>query len=300
MIDIRKMDIKLPLQRHILCRLHKVAKKGTEMKRNKLVLFGAVLAAIPKASVPAATITYQYYNILVGTSLASITTVPASSITNGVSLTGNGSAEVLTVPAGDYVTFGLEVNVTNNGGAGLFAANLGLNNSNGTSSQIYSANGQAAGTPLTTPPGLNGSIFTGGGTIGYYDGAGGISAAMSGPGPIFEHFSTASAGLSQYSFANGSFGSLFSKETVTAQSSGTSVFTPVQINSGTGLMIPPFSSSTNYGRVFSFTAGDTIAPLPTLTINVSAVPEPACSATAAVVCAGLSGRRRTKRVRRGA
>ena len=277
------------------------------MRHKKAILLCAALAAMPAAS-PAATLTYLYTTgdaIRFGTTPTSITS-PAGVIP-GTSVSGTGAAEVVTVPVGDCVAFGMTATVTNNNDAGLYGFNLGFNDSNGASSQINTSS-QTKGTPLGLP-GFSSLFKTKYG--GQYDGAGGVlgttTGGLGGSYPAASGATYAQAVV----FAYGATGALFSSEIITAKAAGTSVFTSIQVNSGTGLLsqtplttinqvTPGFSgpgtlpSSASY-QVRAFNpATDTIGPLPSLTI-VAEVPEPGTSAGIILGVAAVISRPRGRR-----
>jgi hypothetical protein len=181
-----------------------------------------------------------------------------------------GNQYTLTVPAGDYIKFGLTTAITNNP-AGLYAIGAGITDSNAASSAFYTT-GTTAGSALTVAPTVN-SIFTLGQFAGASDGAGGIGStnaqALYGAvnvAGIAVPASTATLG-STVSPGTGPITG-FSKLIIKASAGGTSVFTPVQDNAETGYILtaPNTTTPTKYHTQNFVVGTDTITAMPTLTI----------------------------------
>jgi hypothetical protein len=256
------------------------------MRNAKAILLAAAITAMPVTPSRAATITYQFYNFLFGTSPTTITSSPGT--LPGTNVSGTGAAEIVAVPVGDYVSFGMEAEVVNSDGYGLGAFSLGLNNSNPASSAIYTTNYSAGALLASTV--IPRTVYDLATFRGEYDGAGGVLGTAT--GAIAGVIQSGQADVAQSQNGAGSFAPLFSAITVSTAAPGSTVFTPIQVSSDTYFFAPAASSSNFSARVFS-NVTDTIAPLPTLTINASgAVPEPS-SAGAVIVCtAGLLWLRR--------
>jgi hypothetical protein len=236
------------------------------MRQKKAILFGAALAALPVVAGHAATITYTYNPVITfGTSPTSVTS--GAGTIAGTSVTGTGAAEVVTVPAGDYVSVGMQVTVSNNGGSGLAAFDIGMNNSNPAAASVYNAN-QAVGAVLTSPK-ISGSIYNLQTFKGEYDGNGGVLGTAVGAiaGVVKATGATNAQSLNGAGTATNAFTGLV----IAAKAGGTSVFTPIQVNSGTSIFLQnslgaSSAATSSYNtRAFS-AASDTMGLMPTLTI----------------------------------
>jgi hypothetical protein len=151
---------------------------------------------------------------------------------------------------------------------------LGITDNNAAASFIFNTSSgaslPASGAGLGNPT-IPGTIFTGAKQFGQADGAGGVQATAA--GALFGGWSASVSGGSptQGAYGTSAPGNLFTQEKIAAVASGTSVYTPSQVTSESGLLTqaPQTNSTTYTTRNFNSSLGDTIGTLPTLTINVT-------------------------------
>jgi hypothetical protein len=243
-------------------------------KNTKYLLAAAALAALPSTASHAATITYAYDNVLFGTSPTAITS--AAGAIAGTSVTYVNGSAVVTVPVGDYVSYGVQVEVTNNGGSGLAAFDLGFNNSNPASSTIYTNASVPAGSTLKSygnNPTIN-AVYSLTKFSGDYDGSGGIQGTA--VGAMAGVIQATQATNAQSLNAAGAFAQAFTGLKVLASGAGVTTFTPIQVNSGTSIFtqnsLGTSAAQTNAYSTRAFSAAtDTVSVLPTLTITAGSV-----------------------------
>lgn len=141
------------------------------LKRKHVIFAGAVAAALPAVMANAATITLSFdpSDYFVSTTTNG-TYLPIGSVV-GASVTGGTANPTVILPAGDFLEFGLDAQVTNNGGYGITAFQTGVTNSNNAA---YNA---ATGAVVVNPffssisgkgTAANGSVAASLGTAGSY------------------------------------------------------------------------------------------------------------------------------------
>lgn len=232
------------------------------LNRKNAILAAAAMAVLPLAA-NAATITFQFdpADFLISAT-ASGPFLPATA-----DLSGTAAAPILTVPVGTYIEYGLDAEVTGNGGLGIAAFQTGVTNSTGSATSTALVN------PSST---VVNAFFSSVSATGNADGAGGISASQ---GTAGSYIAGGTSSAAKTTYGAGAFANLYSTQKIKPLATSNASFTLSVTNNITALQYIAVAKTTtgSGGAEYvnkTFVSGtDTMSALPVLTINYgTAVP----------------------------